>query len=314
MVWSAIGVAGLLAIAALGGALAQRCFEASCRDRGWPGQGIVTPAGVVHVWCEGEGAPTILLEASGLGGSMQYARVLPELARRARTCAWDRPGMGWSSRAPRDATATDQGERILAALESLDIRGPLVLVGASMGGMVTLAIAHRHPDRVAGIVLLDALGPDGVAAHAEPLAKLGRAARQAEWAARIGLLRFIDPFHLSAEDACLTYRSAVFGAAADMVATLPESARQVRESPPLPGTIPVIALRHGRAGDLFGTVIPVEEQRKVEPEWIRLQERLVAGSASGHVEMVEGSGHLIANERPDAVVHAVDEILGRANR
>jgi pimeloyl-ACP methyl ester carboxylesterase len=35
------------------------------------------------------------------------------------------------------------------------VEGPLVLVGHSYGGMVAQLTAHRHPDRVVGVVLVD---------------------------------------------------------------------------------------------------------------------------------------------------------------
>jgi pimeloyl-ACP methyl ester carboxylesterase len=305
-----VGV-GLLAIV---GSVKQRRFEAHCTARNWPGAMVRTPGEPVHVWCEGTGDPVVLLEASGLGSSMQYRHILPAVAQRTTACAWDRPGMGLSPPTPGAASAPDQGERILAALSESGRHGQLVVVGASAGGLVSLYLARRHPERVVGIVLVDGLVPDAVDKFAKPLAKLATSARRAAWAARFGLLATIDPLKLSAEDACLTYRYEVLAATSDFLSALSESARSVRRSPPLPERMPLIVLRHSRAGDLVGSAASYAEQVDAEPTWVRLQEDLAAQSRVAQLRVVEGSGHLITNERPDAVIAAVGDVLDMVAR
>src|SRR5262249_41581636 len=154
--------------------------------------------------------PVVLLESSGLGNATQYAEILRALAPRTTACGWDRPGMGLSPPTAGGTSVPDQGERILAALSAAGRTGPMVVVGASAGGLVSLYLARRHPERVVGVVLVDALGPNAVPRFAEPFARLAASARRAAWAARFGLLATLDPFHLSEPDACLTYRPEVF--------------------------------------------------------------------------------------------------------
>jgi len=291
------------------GFVKQRRFEARCRARSWPGSLVPASGGPVHVWCEGTGDPIVLFEASGLGTARQYQPVLPIIAQRTTACAWDRPGMGLSPPTAGGASAPHQGERILSALSATGRQGQLVVVGASAGGMISLYLARQHPERVVGVVLVDALGPDAVDQFGEALAKLATSARRTAWAARFGLLGTLDPFRLSAEDACITYRSDVFEAASHFVSALAESARLLRLCPPMSERIPLIALRHGRPGDLVGSAAPLGEQVAAEPTWVRLQERLTAESKVGQLRVVEGSGHLITNERPEAVVQAVRDVL-----
>ena len=305
VLWLLVGL-GLIAIVGL---VKQRRFEARCAARNWPGAIVRTPDGPVHLWCEGTGDPVVLLEASGLGSSLQYRRVLQAVAQRTTACSWDRPGMGLSPPTRGAASAPEQGERILAALSESGKNGQLVLVGASAGGLISLYLARRHPARVVGVVLVDALGPDAVDQFAKPLAKLATSAQRAAWAARFGVLTTLDPFKLSAEDACLTYRPDVLSATSDFLSALSESARLVRRCPPLPERMPLIVVRHGRAGDLVGSSATYAEQVAAEPNWVRLQEGLAAQSRVAQIRVVDGSGHLIADERPDAVIAAVGDVL-----
>jgi pimeloyl-ACP methyl ester carboxylesterase len=298
-----------LLLVAGAGVWAQRRFEARCARRSWPGALVPAPGGPLHLWCVGQGEPVVLLEPSGLGTTMQYAPVLEAIGSRTKACAWDRPGLGTSPLGTGGSTAPELGEEILGALAQQGIRGPLVVVGASASGLAALYLARCHAERVAGLVLLDALGPDGVARFAAPFARLEASTRNLAWAARLGALRVLDPFHLSEADACLTYRPSVFDATSALLRGLPESARRVNACPPLRDTMPLRVLRHGRAGDLVGPAMTPEEQQAAEPVWIELQEALAAQSTRGQLRVVEGSGHLIAAERPEAVVRAIRNVL-----
>src|SRR3954468_20248122 len=58
----------------------------------------------LHLWCEGQGAPTVLLEPSGLGTTRGWANVMEMLSPHVRVCAYDRAGLGWSEPSPRPLT------------------------------------------------------------------------------------------------------------------------------------------------------------------------------------------------------------------
>jgi pimeloyl-ACP methyl ester carboxylesterase len=109
----------------------------------------------LHLYCQGAGSPTVVME-SGLGDfSLIWALVQPEVAQSTRICAYDRAGFGWSESSPRPRTAENIVEELHALLQQADIASPYVLVGHSMGGVYVRLYAHKYPDEVTGMVLVD---------------------------------------------------------------------------------------------------------------------------------------------------------------
>jgi|HubBroStandDraft_6_1064221.scaffolds.fasta_scaffold03519_6 non-heme chloroperoxidase len=105
----------------------------------------------------GSGPPIVFL--AGLGNTAHvFDAYAPKFTLRYHVYGITRRGFGKSSApAPTDSnyTATRLGEDVLAVLDSLHLATP-VLVGHSIAGQELSAIGSRHPDRVAGLVYLDA--------------------------------------------------------------------------------------------------------------------------------------------------------------
>ena len=105
------------------------------------------------------GAPMVLL-VHGLGQSAHrdWAPVVGELAQRFQVTTVDLPGFG-ASPAPGRAYDFDELATLLARL--LDQLAPgrrVHVVGHSLGAALSLAFAHRYPERVDRLVLVDAAG------------------------------------------------------------------------------------------------------------------------------------------------------------
>ena len=71
-------------------------------------------------------------------------------------CSYDRAGLGWSDPAPQPMSLDDRADDLRAMLSAAGLTGPLILVGHSYGGYIVRAFAKSQPERVAGIVLVDA--------------------------------------------------------------------------------------------------------------------------------------------------------------
>jgi pimeloyl-ACP methyl ester carboxylesterase len=102
------------------------------------------------------GAVRTLVLVPGLGNTAHiFDTLAPKLAARYRVVGVTRRGFGASS-APAEGYGADRlGDDVLAVTEALSIRKP-VLVGHSLGGEELSSVGSRYPDKVAGLVYLDA--------------------------------------------------------------------------------------------------------------------------------------------------------------
>ncbi|KAE9657763.1 alpha/beta hydrolase [Pseudomonas sp. PB105] len=107
-----------------------------------------------HYVEEGKGPPLVMIH--GLMGSsrnLTYA-LSGQLREHFRVITLDRPGSGYSTR--HKGTAADlpaQARQIAAFINVLGLDKPLVL-GHSLGGAISLALALDHPSAVSGLVLV----------------------------------------------------------------------------------------------------------------------------------------------------------------
>jgi pimeloyl-ACP methyl ester carboxylesterase len=105
----------------------------------------------------GSGMPAVLVH--GLGGShINWAAVGPELARSFHVLAPDLPGFGRSPSAGREASIAANVRVIEELIRRLDA-GPVLLMGNSMGGLISLGVAAGRSDLLSGLVLVDAALP-----------------------------------------------------------------------------------------------------------------------------------------------------------
>jgi pimeloyl-ACP methyl ester carboxylesterase len=120
-----------------------------------PGHLIDVGGHRLHVTCHGSGSPVVVLESGIAASSLSWAIVQPEIAKFTRVCAYDRAGLAWSEAPSCPRTFETIVDELSAVLARVASRERFVLVGHSFGSFVVRAYATRHPDRVAGLVLVD---------------------------------------------------------------------------------------------------------------------------------------------------------------
>jgi len=119
-----------------------------------PGKFVTIDGHRVHYVEEGSGPPILFVH--GLGGTLfQFSHPLfRALSSDFRLIALDRPGSGYSTRRGRKAASPgEQADSIARFIEHMGMDKPL-LVGHSLGGAISLAVAIRHPEVISGLALL----------------------------------------------------------------------------------------------------------------------------------------------------------------
>ncbi len=150
--------------------------------------------------------------------------------------------------------------------------GPCVLAGHSWGGMLVQLLAFQRPDLVAGLVLVDPGHEDMESALPLP----------ARWGWRVINAVFPDELH---DDAPVT------------LAAIRELRAAARPFP----DVPVVVLSAARG-------FP----RRFRAHWTRLQAALAATASRGRHVVVDGTGHNIPRDRPDAVAGTILAVAAQA--
>jgi pimeloyl-ACP methyl ester carboxylesterase len=155
-----VGLAILMFLVCIGIAY-QSTASAQDRQRFTPLGSIVEVNGQsMHLYCIGQGSPTVILENGVGGNTLLWAYVQPTIAEVTRVCAYDRAGYGWSEASPAIRTSLQITEELHTLLAVAEIEPPYVLVGHSFGGLVIRTFASVYPDEVAGLVFVDAAHPN----------------------------------------------------------------------------------------------------------------------------------------------------------
>lgn len=144
--WAA--VAGLLTVAAAGCAYYLVTVNKQRRSS------VVGPVGQLTVDDGGSGGLPVIFVHSHAGSTSHWDAALMHLRKHRRAVALDLRGHGMSD-APRnnDYAITGLADDVAAVADALQL-DRFVLVGHSMGGMVAADYAGKHPERVAGLVLV----------------------------------------------------------------------------------------------------------------------------------------------------------------
>lgn len=136
------------------------------------------------IYGNAQGLP--LLDFHGIPGSRREAALIAEFLGREDLCVigFDRPGYGRST-PRRGFRVLDLPEDVIALADHLKLDRFLVL-GYSGGGPFALALAARHPERIAAIGIVSGVGPAGIGSKGmhESNQKKFDMARQMPWLAR----------------------------------------------------------------------------------------------------------------------------------
>lgn len=284
-----IGISSILPVATLAQDATPEASTASGRSGTFDGP-VDIGGRSLHLRCQGEGSPTVVLEAGGFGTpSDTWDAVVPQLAGVTRVCRYDRANnqSGRSDPVETPRTAADVVADLHALLQAADVPGPYVLVGPSVAGLFVRLYAATYPDDVVGLVLVDA-------SHEQQPTVLGALLTPEE----LALSQRLD-FEGGDPEGILAAES------------YPETLAQVREArrtTPL-RAMPLVVLVAGATEDLTEYGYSAHEQAVWWPLTRVLGADLAALVPDGRLIVVEGSGHIIHEEQPAVVAQAIADVV-----
>lgn len=307
-------VGGLALVVGLAVA-AQETWRMSARAELATGADVVRINGdrSLRIVCSGHGPLTYVLEAGATGFAETWSRVQGHLDDGARVCSYDRAGLGLSDPAPDGFDPERTSEDLAAALAAHGERGPYVLVGHSLGGLLVRDFASRRPEEVAGLVLVDPSHEDQLSRFEPAMVDQFRAfpgqLRLLAGVSRLGVLHLHNPLEAGAEglDGDALRAASVFaGDHAHLAAAAAELdawdalTRRAREAA-LPAEIPLLVVTAGAAVPGSPDFSDVNEELHAE---------LAARSSRGRHQVMAEAHHfsIVMGER-----HAED-LAGRIER
>lgn len=261
-----------------------------------PGLLVTVGSHRMHIHCLGpeSAAATVVFESGAGGDSRGWKRVRDLLPPDVRSCAYDRAGSGWSEPGPAPRTLRQEILELHALLDAAGIRGPLVLVGHSLGGILTRLYAESYSSNVVGLVLVDPTHESSVLGSL----RYGGWVRLREKAVH----RAVPEPHLEGTP------PAVYSPNEDY---LPEELQQIhlsRQGNPRPlGNRPLIVLGAGRRPQPPGTPDDLWKELKQEKD----EQIRDLGTLSGNSKVIfdPSSGHALHADNPRLVAQAIREVL-----
>ena len=267
-----------------------------------PGQLVDIGGHRLHIHCAGSegGGPTVVFESGGGGSAKDWTKVREALGPGVRSCAYDRAGLGWSEKGPEPRTLRQEVFEFQALLDAAEVRGPVVLVGQSIGGLLVRMYAAQHLTNVAGVVLVDPTHENSVLGSL----RYGGWVRLREKATG----RALPERRLKGEQKKEDGGDKV---EIDYLAEEFQGLYLARQKNPQPfGDKPLIVLGAGKRQQPPGT--PDEQWetiRREKEEQVRDQARL---SRNSKFVNDPSSGHHLHLDNPQLVARAIAEVMGAA--
>jgi len=275
----------------------------------------------------GSGSPAVVFLPGGGAVGLDYLNVQERAAALTTSVLYDRSGTGWSDRVEMPRTSTQVTDELREPMRAADVPAPYLLVGHSLGGLYARHYAQRFPDEVSALLLLDpahedynaympqqlvdqweAWDPDQALPDELPdeLIQLYRglfAQEMADWPQEIR-----EPLierHVSPEWLGVGFQEAK---------NVDQLYDEVRHVGPMPDVRLIILSSMGI--DSFKRAVSQGTPESLLREEIEGKRQLYTALAEsvprGEIRLINDAGHVTIHLcRPDAVLQAIQDLLGR---
>jgi pimeloyl-ACP methyl ester carboxylesterase len=326
--WILLAIPILLILSIVAGAIYQLTATAlDNRAFGPPGKLVDIGGKRLHIYCEGEGSPTVVFEA-GMGNSgYLFINVFKEVITKTRACLYDRPDLGWSDSTNEQYLSDEVASRLHTLLDKAGEKPPYIMVGHSLGGVYIRKYYQFFPDELVGMVLVDSAHENEMSYYPAPENSQPQyfetMMKICDFVAGVGVMRITGVMDKIVENApftplenhaavsrlnrvsyCIGIRTEKLASDIDLSQTDP---------PPSLGDLPLIVLTGAKELNpirnqfYIGPLPPA--QRQSTATWQEIQKSLVALSTNSEQVLALKSGHYIQWDEPNLVVDAIDKLV-----
>jgi pimeloyl-ACP methyl ester carboxylesterase len=250
----------------------------------------------------GSGEPLVLVHGIATDRHI-WDLVVPLLAQTRRVITLDLPGFGHSSPVHDGFQLESVAQRIARGLAGRGVRGPIDLVGHSLGGGVAITLAALRPRLIGRLILV---APAGMRPFPAPISRLLASSADAALSARRRAV--------SLTEVAWGRRLLLAMTAADGGGLPPELARQMveasataRRTEAALATITSSDLRPVLAGVRAPLGVIWGEADRTVP--LRALDEVLSSRPDAHVVRLPGAGHVPMVERPEAFADALTQLL-----
>ncbi len=322
--WIAIGFISFIILTVIGGSVYQAINESNdLKTYPAPGKLIDVDGHLMHIHCKGQGSPTVILELGVGSAAIAWYEMHKQLAQVTRVCAYDRAGLGYSEPFEYPRRAADIAELLHQLLVEADIKGELILIGWSAGGIYVREFYRKFPVNVKGMLLVDS-SHEQQAIRMPDTAESGSNAtlKIASYLAPIGLVRLsgiVDQRveSSSSPDELKPLLKAIYNQSHTLDTLVKESEAfnfdiNATDPPDPIGDLPLIVITQGKSLEMSETkqqgisLKLLQLERKVRNE---LQQELTALSTKSKQIIAHKSGHHIYKDQPALLVESLTDLV-----
>lgn len=237
---------------------------------------------------------TVVFESGAGSGAQVWNSVRGMMPANIRTIAYDRAGLGKSEKGPLPQTMAQNVFELHGLLNAAGVKGPIILVGQSIGGLIVRMYTEQYPKEVAGLVLVDPTHPSSVLGSM----KYGGWVRLREKATGKTI-----PKPQVKDSISPGYDSTADYMAEEFHKLFIESQKNPRQL----GNRPVVILGAGVRKQPPGT--PDEQWKQIRAERDKQLESLTAISTNSRYILDPASSHSIQNDNPAIVVKSIQMVI-----
>jgi len=240
----------------------------------------------LHCCVYGNGSPTVVLVSGFEAPQAYWNSVIPDLAAKTTAVTYDRAGIGKSEIGDLPTHGEQSAKDLQVLLDKLGVPRPYILVGHSYGGSVVRLFASMYPDNMGGLILEDTQ-------HEDVLTELRKILKGKDLEAFDQLVadRFSAPENPKTE---ADYRNI--------------TREQVAKSKPLP-RIPFVILTSANRAKAMQPIFSNEAIDEIAKLDGALNNKLAALIPGGRQIIVEGTGHDIHVDKPEALIAPLVEMI-----